>query len=373
MQLKHSSLFFGLLICFSSIYAPRINAQDNGSDAVKDTLVIGVAGNAPFVIENKNMVEPDGVAIDIWENLAAEAGWNYQFKHYASVDHALRALERGKINLVVGPVSITSQRLEEVAFTQPFYQSSLSIVSQNGGGGLWTHIKPLFSFKLLYAVGGFLLILAIVGSLFWLAERKKNPEDFSSNPVKGIGSGMYLAIVTMSTVGYGDLAPKTALGRFISGTWIVLAIIFATSMVAEIANVLNRTMQPSVITRVEELSGKGIKTATVADSPAETFLREEHKANRIVTARSLNEAMDLLNNHKVDAVVYDRPQLKYYIRNHEELDLNLSKAEYNKQGYGFAFPPHQVSFVHNVNLKLLRLKEHHKVKDILEDYFGPIN
>src|SRR5699024_6096100 len=157
--------------------------------------------------------------VDIWEDVADKANWDYRYKSFESVDQALYAVERGDIDVVVGPVSITSDRMEHLDFSQPFFQSSLSIVSRNDDGSLWSTIKLFFSFKLLAAVAGFLFILAIVGTLFWLAERKKSPDQFSDKPMKGIGNGMWLAIVTMSTVGYGDMAPRSAAGRIIAGSW----------------------------------------------------------------------------------------------------------------------------------------------------------
>src|SRR5699024_9185115 len=127
---------------------------------------------------------------------------------------------------------------------------------------------------------------------------------------------------------YGDMAARTALGRIITGVWIVLAIIFATSMVAGIASVLTISGQDStVVKNVEELAGK--KTATVSGSPAVGFIKE-HKSKAIET-KDLKEAMKLLEDKKVDAVIYDRPQLLYYLNNHPEMDLYLAKAEYYKQ------------------------------------------
>jgi potassium voltage-gated channel Shaw-related subfamily C protein len=60
----------------------------------------------------------------------------------------------------------------------------------------------------------FFLILGIVvfASLVYYAERTQyNPHnDFTSIPV-----GLWWAIVTMTTVGYGDMVPKTYLGMFV--------------------------------------------------------------------------------------------------------------------------------------------------------------
>jgi voltage-gated potassium channel len=63
-----------------------------------------------------------------------------------------------------------------------------------------------------------LLTLLIVASSFvYLAERDAQPEVFASVP-----DAMWWAIVTMTTVGYGDMVPVTPLGKFVGG---VIAII----------------------------------------------------------------------------------------------------------------------------------------------------
>src|SRR5699024_8712498 len=245
------SIFFCITSCFTISLYGRDNQEFNPS---KDTITVGLVGSEPFNMTNEMTGNPDGIAVEIWQNLADAEGWNYRYKSFGSVDKAISAAEEGNIDLAVGHISITAKRAEKVRFSQPFYNSSLSIISRNDDVGIWGAIKPFFSFKLLMAVAGFLLMLAIVGALLWLAEHKTN-EGFSDKPGKGIGNGMWLAIVTMSTVGYGDMAARTALGRIITGVWIVLAIIFATSMVAGIASVLTISGQGStVVKNVEELA-----------------------------------------------------------------------------------------------------------------------
>lgn len=177
---------------------------------------------------------------------------------------------------------------------------------------------------------------------------------------------MWLAIVTMSTTGYGDIAPVTLRGRIISGSWMVITLIFATSMIAGIASTLTLSgLGTSTVTNIEQLSGK--KTATIVGSPAEAFIKE-HKS-KAVAVSTIDQAMELLKNKKVQAVVYDRPQLMYYKNNHKEEDLYLAKAEYYKQGYGFAFQKGN-NLVYDVNQTLLELAEDRKVKGIVDDYLG---
>jgi len=267
---------------------------------------------------------------------------------------------------LIGPISITSKRVVKVNFSQAYYQSSLSILSRADVPSFWERISPIFSIKLLIAIAGFLVILAIVGTFLWLAERKESPEQFPSHPIEGIGNGMWLAIVTMSTTGYGDMAPITTKGRIIAGAWMIVSIIFATSMVAGIASTLTLSgLGASTISNVEQLNGK--RAATISASPAVGFLKE-HKV-KVLEVNSIEEAMDKLKSKAVDAVVYDRPQLLYYLQNNRSDNYYIAKAEYYKQGYGFEFSLNS-KLVNEVNKTLLELSEDHTVKEIVDDYLG---
>ncbi|MEO7335573.1 MAG: ion transporter [Caldimonas sp.] len=60
-----------------------------------------------------------------------------------------------------------------------------------------------------------LIVVLVMGTLMYVIEGPEN--GFTSIPV-----GMYWAIVTMTTVGFGDITPKTDLGRFIASFQMLL-------------------------------------------------------------------------------------------------------------------------------------------------------
>lgn len=60
-----------------------------------------------------------------------------------------------------------------------------------------------------------LTVVVVVGALMYIVEGEES--GFTSIPVS-----MYWAIVTMTTVGYGDIAPKTVLGRLLASLLMVL-------------------------------------------------------------------------------------------------------------------------------------------------------
>lgn len=159
-----------------------IQAKTGGFDSEKDTLLVGLAGSEPFVFEE----EGEGIAVEIWSLIAEEESWSFKYIPFESIENALHTLNKGGIDVLVGPISITSKRLETMRFSQPFYNSSISITSREENSTFWQRIKPLFSFKLLMAVFVFLVILAVVGTMLWLAERKESPEQFPTEPLKGM-------------------------------------------------------------------------------------------------------------------------------------------------------------------------------------------
>lgn len=60
------------------------------------------------------------------------------------------------------------------------------------------------------------IIICIVGTLMYIIEKEQN-SGFSSIPIS-----MYWAVVTVTTVGYGDIAPATELGKFLSAILMIL-------------------------------------------------------------------------------------------------------------------------------------------------------
>lgn len=65
---------------------------------------------------------------------------------------------------------------------------------------------------------GFFLIL-IAASLVYFAEHIDNPKQFSSIP-----KTMWWAVVTLTTVGYGDMIPITPLGQFFTGLILIVGV-----------------------------------------------------------------------------------------------------------------------------------------------------
>ncbi len=327
-------------------------------------LRVGVAGSEPFVVSRGKSLE--GICVEIWRELATQMGQRYEFRTYENVPVALDALAANQVDLLVGPVSVTAERARRVRFLQPYYQSSLSILSRSEGLSMWERVEPFFATPFYYGIGVLLFVLSIVGALVWLAERRDAETNFPRDPARGIANGIWFAIVTMSTVGYGDLTPKTRLGRAVTGLWIVISVITASSLVAGIASTLTLTgLRTSMVSTAEQLRGKTV--AVLANSPGEGFARDNGAWLREVN--SLDAAYGLLSNRTVSAVVFDRPQLLYLLQQHRDSQLAVSTAEYQHQNYAFAVPLSS-ELMSSLNVNLLQLQEIGRVDKIVSDWLG---
>ncbi|MBK5294125.1 MAG: ion transporter, partial [Acidobacteriia bacterium] len=69
--------------------------------------------------------------------------------------------------------------------------------------------------KILVFVLAILILVTIIGALIYLIEGEAN--GFTSIPIS-----IYWAIVTLTTVGYGDISPKTPLGQMLASVVMIL-------------------------------------------------------------------------------------------------------------------------------------------------------
>lgn len=101
------------------------------------------------------------------------------------------------------------------------------------------------SHKILIFIGFVVTIVLIMGTLMFIIE---GPEHgFTSIPV-----GMYWAIVTLTTVGFGDITPSTPLGQFVSSIIMLLGyaiIAVPTGIVStEMASQRKKAEEPNLVT-----------------------------------------------------------------------------------------------------------------------------
>lgn len=354
-----------LFVLALTLLAPCARAQSpQEPPAPPQRLRVGVVGTPPFVVRTGD--ELGGFSVEVWRAMALRAGLDWELVPVDTVPHALEQVEQGTLDVAVGPLSITAERLQHLSFTQPYFQSSLAILAPRAEPGLRQWLAPFLSTGFLSAVGGLLLVLSLVGVLLWLAERRANPGQFPASPVAGIGNGIWMALVTMSTVGYGDRVPLSLTGRIITGVWMLVALLTFSSLTAGIATALTlQGLERGTLDSAEQLRQR--RVAVVTGSTGEAFAVAN--GARPLVELELEGAIARVLGGRAEATVFDRPMLQYYLLQHPEAPLFLSEGSFEPQGYGFALrigSPWQ----HPLNVALLELQENRALETLRKSWLG---
>jgi len=301
--------------------------------AVHTPRIIGTKDAPPFAMKDAEG-KWTGISIDLWRDLAAELKLDYQFKEL-DLEHLLSGVRSNSLDAAVAAITVTSEREQSIDFTHPFYTTGLGIAVAAPTGTPWLAVlRGVLSPEFLTVIGLLVLLLLGVGLLVWLFERRKNSEQFGGKPAEGIASGFWWSAVTMTTVGYGDKAPRTWAGRIIGLIWMFAGIIVISSFTAAITTTLTVSRLGSSIRGPGDLVD--VRVAAVTTSTGEQYLRARHINYQEYADAS--SALRALASGQADAVVYDAPILRYLTRMKFPGTLSVLPNTFVRQDYAIVVP-----------------------------------
>lgn len=98
-------------------------------------------------------------------------------------------------------------------------------------------------------LGALIFFVLLFGYIFYLTE----------DNVKSFGDGIWWALVTVTTVGYGDITPATNLGRFVASALMFLGLGLIATVTAIVSakfvqNYVDHHTNDDVLEKLEEIS-----------------------------------------------------------------------------------------------------------------------
>ena len=313
-----------LVVLLLALFTSNLFAQP------KDTLIVGYKLSPPFVTETNGQLQ--GPSYWLWEHVASEHDIPYTLQE-VSLDSLLNGIAAGNIDFSLSPLTITSNRLEKMDFSAPFYIAHSSILTGeiSATERALEFIGSFFSINFFRALGALTFVILIFGFLEWYFERKSNTEEFGKG-MKGLWAGFWWSAVTMTTVGYGDKSPRTVGGRIVALVWMFTAIIIISGFTASIASSLTVNQIGASKNAIQDFKEKTL--GTVENSGTDKWLKDNFFSNKI-THNNMEELIAALENKEIDAIAYDRPILQDIVKNDSITRFRVLNVSYNSQFYGF--------------------------------------
>jgi polar amino acid transport system substrate-binding protein len=352
-----------LVLAALTLTAPAARAQDAG---IEDrVLTIGTKPAPPFA-----MKAPDGtwegIAIDLLAAVAARLGTSYTLQE-TTLAGMIDEVASGQLDASVAAMTVTVAREEVIDFSHSYYRSGLGVaVSERRPAGLtaiWQALTSRAFLSVVAVMGG---LLFAVGAVVWLLERRHNPGQFEPDPGRGLFSGFWWAVVTMSTTGYGDKAPATVGGRIVAILWIFAGLILTAGFTAQLAATLTASSIQSPVTRPADLSQ--VRVGMVAGAASGEALRGYGVRPRDYA--DVGAGLSAVARGEIDAFVHDEPILAYEVG--LVPGVMLAPVRFAPQDYAFVLPQ-DAALREPVNRALLEVMASDQWPAILRRYLGDLH
>jgi polar amino acid transport system substrate-binding protein len=309
-------LLAGGLLSVSAATAGFGQEPENGSKVPPETLRIGIQESPPYALKG-----PDGrwtgLNIDLWTRLADEEGLSFIWVEDPDRD-PVGQVARGDVDLSMAPVEVRAPDERRIDYGYPYFRKGYGIAVQpDRWRGLAATLEAITSLAFLVTMGILSLLAFVAGTLIWLLERRKNADAFSPAARAGLGNGFWWAVVTMTTVGYGDKTPRTTAGRSIAMLWMYVALILTAVVTAQLTARISREANRDDIAAERDLANR--KVGTVRDARSAQALAA--LGAKVVLYQDINSGLDALSERRVAAFVADSYALTWGARDRENIQL----------------------------------------------------
>ncbi|MDQ5986244.1 MAG: hypothetical protein CSYNP_01963 [Syntrophus sp. SKADARSKE-3] len=299
-----------VILCFSLLLT-GLGILDGGclpASAAGEKIIVGIAHDPPFAFRNEQG-KWVGIMVDFWYAIAQELKIDYSFKEMTP-EEILEALRTKTIDFSCNAIFMTEQREKSFEFTVPVATARIAVATLHGEDDHpWmSAVKIFFSWGTIKMLIALLIILVLLGFIFWFIERDSNAEHFGAGLLKGVGSGVYWVGSTMASGVCFGVSLKSLAGRILGLLWMLVCALALSAFIASLTSSLttNRMNEQKITGDNLRSMHLGTEAGTVPASVIDKI------GSRITYYKDEEAVLRALMGRKIDGFIYDEATLQYY-------------------------------------------------------------
>ena len=160
-----------------------------------------------------------------------------------------------------------------------------------------------------------ILCSIIFGILLWFIEQKNyNGEEsttINENFFIGGPDAIWCSFVSMTTVGYGDIYPRTLLGKIAMALWVTFGLVMIAVMCGTVFDTISTP--PNVY---------GLRVAVIPNTPVERFVRENLETRSLVFAPTYRDLFKIVQQGRADAALINSDVYVAYQQEFRDQDIH---------------------------------------------------
>ena len=327
---------------------------------------VGLGVVDPFVID-LGSGNYSGLAFNLWEKIAERHDVKSEYFLYHSLGPLLEDVHAGKIDIVVGNISVSYERAKNLKFSFPWYDGGLRILVKNERRpvSVWSILQQRGQIAVYMLIGICVVFLAIGYALL----RWRNDRDFPVSWHEGLSMSLY-EVVSAAVSGASQKNVLGWPGHLTMTVWILFGFILLTYVTSTLASAMTIAgmHHGGVVNSFNDLPGK--RVGVLSHSIGEQYMRET--GARLLVVASIEEGVNALMQDDVDALVMDAAELEYWVHSHPKMDVEVVGNVFNPHKYAFAVNKKHAHLMDLVSEEIIRLLDNGTVEGLKDKYFGRV-
>ncbi|AFY29140.1 transporter substrate-binding domain-containing protein [Cyanobium gracile] len=286
-----------------------------------------------------------GLAVDLWNRVATLEEIPYVVSQWPSVRQMLEASREGKVDVAVGCINVSPDRLERYRFSLPFQEDGLAVMVVKSRLDLGrSFLSALLTPTLLQLLGSYLLAIAVLTGITLRLEVRHHPAtDGRRNSLRHVSK----VFQVLATGPGSNTIVTTTRGNGVVILAYLVRIVSASLLVGYLTvNVAGEVQGRASgdIRSPADLRGRrvGVRSGTVSES----LLKELNTTSTgpkatIVPLASIGEGGALQAERRIDALLGDNLQLSYLLLQEEAMGFlpSLALEGIRPESQAFAYAP----------------------------------